>query len=168
MLYYKTMFKIALQVKKTDDNKLILRLPPGLKIVFLFFAVFILTSMIYFPIEEGARGTNFIPVLFLVMAVFVTLYEEKWIFDRKKKVIESRVGLMFYFSRITFDMKDLKKVKISEIKKPNRHTAKYHKMTLVFNNDTEKDLEIVYFRELGKLIKNAELIAGFCDVPLYK
>jgi hypothetical protein len=162
------MFKIALQVKMTDDGKLILRLPPVFKLLFLFFSVFILTSMIYFPIEDGARGTDFIPVLFLVMAVFVTLYEEKWIFDRDKKVIESRIGLMFYFSRVTADMKDLKNIKISEIKKPNRHTAKYHKMTLVYNNDIEKDLEIVYFRELDKLIKNGELIAGFCDVSLYK
>ncbi|MDX9801825.1 MAG: hypothetical protein RBT69_10870 [Spirochaetia bacterium] len=162
------MFKIAHQIKKTDDNKLILRVPLFLKIIFLLFSILMLISMFYPAAEEGTRETNYISILLLLIAVFAVFHEEKWIFDKDKKVIEKRTGLMFYFSRTTSDMKELKNIKISEIKKMNQQTSKYHKMSLVFIDDTEKELEIVYFRELDKLIKNGELIASFCGVSLYK
>ena len=162
------MFKIALQIIKTGENILELRLPPVLRIMFLLFTVFIAVSMIYFPIEEGSRGTNYLPVLFLVMAVFVTLYEEKWIFNRKENSIESRLGLLFYFSRETAEINDVNHIMISEVRKGNRNkiTSKYYKMSLVFNNETEKDIELVYFREKEKLVRNAVLIADFCSVPI--
>lgn len=164
------MFKIALQIKMTDDNNLVLRLPPVYRAVFLFFTLFLAASMIYFPIEEGARGTNYLPVLFIVTAVFITIYEEKWIFSKTDKIIESRLGLLFYFSRKTADMKDLDYLKISEVRKGNKNksTSRYYKLSLVFNNETEKDIELVYFREFDKLLRNAQVISEYCSVPLKK
>ncbi len=162
------MFKIALQVKQTGQNTMELRLPPWMRFVFLFSALFILYSMIYFPIEEGARGTDYLPLLFFIMAVFVTLYEEKWVFDIEKKTVEKRLGLIFYYSKETADLSDINHIRISEIRKGNKNksSSRYLKMTLVFGNETEKDMELVYFREKEKLMKNAELIAGFCGVPV--
>ena len=162
------MFKIALQVKQTGKDILELRLPPWMRGVFLFFALFILFSMIYFPIEEGARGTDYMPLLFLIMASFVTLYQEKWVFNISEKNVDKLFGLIFYYSKETADLSDEKHIKISEVRKGNKNksSSKYLKMTLVFSNDTEKDMELVYFREKEKFMKNARLIAEFCKVPL--
>ena len=164
------MFKIALQVKQTGKDIMELRLPPWMRFIFLFFVLFILFSMIYFPIEEGARGTDYFPLLFLIMALFVTLYEEKWVFNIKTGTIEKRFGLVFYYSKETADIADVKHIEISEVRKGNKNksSSKYLKMTLVFKNETEKDMELVYFREKEKFMKNAALIADFCKIPLKK
>ncbi len=162
------MFKIALQIKKADNDTLVLRLPPVLRAAFLFFTCFIIFSMIWFPMEEGARGTDYLPVLFAVIALFVTLYEEKWVFDTKRNTVEKRFGLIFYYSRETADLSDAGYFRISEVRKGNRNksSSRYYKLSLVFRNETEKDIELVYFREKDKLVKNAETISSFCSVPL--
>ena len=164
------MFKIALQIKQTAKDVMELRLPPWMRIMFLLFALFILISMIYFPIENGARGTDYFPMLFIIMAFFVAVYEERWVFNTAEKTVEKRFGLIFYYSKDVSDFSDIKHIEISEVRKgnKNKNSSKYLKMTLVLNNDTEKDMELVYFREKEKFMRNAEIISGFCRLPLKK
>ena len=77
--------------------------------------------MIYFPIEQGARGTDYFPLLFLIMAFFVSVYEEKWIFNRYDKTVEKRFGLIFYYSKDTSNFSDIRHIKISEVSKGNKN-----------------------------------------------
>ncbi len=159
------MFRIALQIKK-ENNILILRLPPVFRAVFLLFSIFLVFSIFSFPLQPDERGNNFLPYFFLIISIFITLYEEKWIFDKTSGNIEWHIGLVFFFSRETFLTENLDSIRISEIKKGNRRSARYLKMSLVFRDSTEKDIDIVYIGEKEKLKKNAELIAEFCTVSL--
>ena len=87
------------------------------------------------------------------MALFVTFYEEKWVFNISEKTVEKRFGLIFYYSRETADLSDIMFIKISEVRKGNKNkgSSKYLKMTLVFKNETEKRCRTCIFQGKRKI-----------------
>ena len=86
----------------------------------------------------------------------------------QKKLSKKGSDLFFYYSKETAELKDIAYIKISEVRKGNKNksSSKYLKMTLVFSNETEKDMELVYFREKEKFMRNARIISDFCKLPL--
>ena len=161
------MFRIALQLKKQGENILILKLPPFIKAGSILFIIFLIVSMFMFPLKEGERGLDAITIFFIVISIFIILYEEKWIFNKNSNTLESRLGLIFHYSKQIVSIDTIKCINVTEVKKGKKRPTTYLKVTLLFKDETEKDIELVHIREKIKLKKNTQIIAEFCSVPVY-
>ena len=68
---------------------------PWFRIMFLFLAGIIIFGI--FTISgDGDSGGFFIPVIIAVICVAASLYEESWLFDRNRRIIIHKAGLMFF------------------------------------------------------------------------
>ncbi len=91
----------------------------------LVITIFALTYGVFFEGERSILiGANAVPFLFVLSSAFGLLYNDCWIFDRKKGSYESRLGLLFLYKSRRGELSNLAGVRVEEFTKGRFEQAK--------------------------------------------
>lgn len=95
------MFDFDLNIsKRSNDEKVILKLPIYFYLIFAFISVFIFLSIIIY-------GASTLSYLFLFFSVIALTYKEIWIFDKKLDQSFHKTGLGFVYKKVMFNLNDI-------------------------------------------------------------
>ncbi len=169
---------MQLILRKKSEEILSFSLHRGLRVFYISFASVI---MIFLYLINSGETSNLGPVVITVICLLFGSYDEVWVFDKTRGVAEISQRLLIVFNVRTVSLENLKNIQISSFTKglaghsdplmapqgKKRLFAKqFCKLTLITNNETNHDIEILDKRHLKDLEIKAGLISQFCAVEL--
>jgi hypothetical protein len=164
---------LDLSLRKKQVSEEIITFAPGLtfRIVFAIIAGFVLLGM-------GITGVfSTVPFIFALVCILVTVYNEQWLFDKKRGIIEHRFGLLPLFKRKTIAFTDVASFEYvtflrgSISSSTQRKQSLFQKTIFRFSVVTQSGDKVVI--ETGNVNRRYNLqselqqIAEFCSVPLH-
>ena len=110
-------FGISLSLKTKGKNRLELCIPLRSRIVFAFF--FILSCFVFLSsiLSEDKQGSYTIPLVLVCVTGLGALYEERWIFDKDRNILENRFGLLILSRKKRFPLTQLARVELDSFTK---------------------------------------------------
>jgi len=99
------LFKLNLVLHRKNDNTMIFSPAPWFRILFLFLAVVVIIGI--FTTSEDEEGGNWVPVIVITVCIAAALYEESWRFDRSKRIIISKTGIIFLHKTKTWSFAEI-------------------------------------------------------------
>lgn len=103
--------ELRLQLRRKSEDVLVLGFPIWVRIVFGAIALIPLYGLV----NDGVL--YIVPTLLLFVCVLAALYNETWIFDRARRIIEYRFGLLVLFKRRVFPFDDVASLELDEFVK---------------------------------------------------
>ena len=189
------MFKLNLILRRKSDDELIFSPAPWFRIIFLFFAASLVTGILTIG-KEDSGGNFIVPVLITAACVIAALYTESWLFDRDKRIIIHKSGLLFLNKKMTLPFAEIDNLEISsflrgvkadskgehELKLSNPFSRenteevkggpriihpKYHQdLCLKMKNGDRHIIESIDSRKSEALKKKAGIISDFSGISL--
>jgi len=182
------LFGAFLTLKRRRPARLVLSPSLSYRVTFallLAAAALILLSGVLFNGEATVfLGINTVPLLFVLATGLALLYNDCWVFDLEKGVVESRFGLLFLFRRRTLPIADLASIQISSFTKgrvidePGAETAparvearrrffmpRMLTLTAVDVHGNARVLDTSRAGRLSRLERTGRRIADFCGIP---
>ena len=84
---------------------------PWFRILFLFLAAIVITGI--FAVSSDGSGANLVlPAVIAAVCIIAALYEESWIFDREKRIIVSRYGLLFLRRKKVWSFAEIENIEL--------------------------------------------------------
>lgn len=177
-------FRIRLVLKAQGEERIILVISTGFRLIFLAIAVIIYFALVTTSSLPLFHRTNVFPLILCGICFLASLYLERWIFDRRLNLFERNVGLMFFFKRRRQSLDELRRVLLSQYQRgyvksttPRERFGSGSRKRRMFSRvfvtlGVEDDqarihrLDIASAVHLGEMRKNARGIADFCRIPL--
>ena len=105
-------FGIRLSLREKGKDRLELGLSRASRIILIFF--FVLSCLVLFSSDpsSGKVSVNLLPLILVIITGLSALYEERWVFDRKKNVFENHFGLIFLSRKRRTSLDQLARVEI--------------------------------------------------------
>ena len=135
--------------------------------------------LLYIILKEAQESFNFSENLIglsLTLICFVSgMYLERTIFDKESNQFEKHFGLLFIYSRLSRPLSSLESVSLKEFNsnsseandgKPSMMSRKYASLTIVTANKEIYKIDIAKNSGTKELLKTAEEISKFCEIPL--
>jgi hypothetical protein len=103
---------VTLSLKLKNKDRLELCLSPRSRIILAFF--FVLSCLVLFSGDpsSGKVSINLLPLLLVIVTGLGALYEERWIFDRKRSLFENHFGLIFLSRKRRTSLDELARVEL--------------------------------------------------------
>lgn len=166
--------KVHLLLKLDSPIRMRYSIPLRFRLSFLGIAVFILFALVATSEESLLQSRNTVPLVIAFVSIIGSLYNERWIFDKGKNLVEHHMGLLFFYRRKKFALDTLRKVrvttfclgKIYDEGKEGRNFRRMISLSLQDHNETVFKLEVVKYAYLATIRHTAERIARFCEIPL--
>ena len=177
-------FRIRLVLKAQGEERIVLVISTGFRLIFLSIAAIIFAALIMTSSPSLFHHANIFPLFLCGICLLASLYLERWIFDRRLNLFERNVGLMFLFKRRPQSLDGLRRVLLSQYQRgyvrsenvrepPGSGSRKRRMFSRVFVTLGVEDeqariyrLDIASAVHLGEMRKNARGIADFCRIPL--
>ena len=172
------MLSLTLTLKRINDHELVLRLPLGFRVIFGVIVVILLSSMI----ASGSTAPG--PVVLLILSILSGLYKEEWRFQKDRRIVEHRSGLLFPYVTKRFSFEEIDHFALSlntrasqTAKPPKKETMKsllggrrqpssMGSFGLVKPDGKAHTIEIRKSKSIDEFSKNAQEIADFCEISL--
>ena len=110
-------FGVILSVKVEGKDRLELSLSLRFRLILVFFFVlsfFVLLS----SLSAGGRITSsIVPFILVFITGLSALYQERWIFDRRRNVFENYFGLLILYRKRSIPLKELVRVELESFTK---------------------------------------------------
>jgi hypothetical protein len=117
-------FDIALS-KKSDSQKVILKLPISFYIIFSVIAAIIFTGIIMY-------GASVFSIIIFFISVVSLTYKEAWTFDKNSRKVTAKNGVGFVYKTIDFNFDDIELIElVSFIKGRNNAVEKSEKLSIL-------------------------------------
>ena len=170
------MLKFSLKIKNGAHGELILHISPLIRILFGLMACALIAGALINRSEP-------VPILGVALIIFAFLgmfYEERWIFDKAKKTIIAKTGLVFFYKKDVLVFKEVEAFvynvspehKLSwNNEKPGKSVFpgmanRYYLFALDPKKGKRKTIELVKGRESDYLKTKAEMVAEYCNIKL--
>ncbi len=157
--------KLLLKMKTKDYDTLVLFFPLLFRISMILLSIFIAASIFLFPIENGERGTDFIPALLSIICLISATYGEKWVFDRKKNIIFTQTSFLFIKKYKMVKMNQIRNISVARFIKRKNPDSSFLKLSVFLKDQTSMDIEILPSRDIENARRKGEAIAEFCSFP---
>ena len=175
-----SFFDIKLSPTKKNKNVIILNFPYWFRFFLLSIALFIFIMLIITSKNNNINffsSYNLIPLIILFLLIIFSMYNECWIFDKRKKYISQQNGLLFLYRTKRIMKNDLleielilldKKSMINLSKQNNKSKYKDKIIRLGLITKDEKTIIIEYYKlyQLAKIKKISQQIALYCGIDL--
>jgi len=177
-------FRIRLVLKAQGQERIVLVISTGFRLIFLSIAVIILAALVMTSSPPLFHNANIFPLSLCGICLLASLYLERWIFDRGLNLFERNVGLMFLFKRRQQSLDELRRVLLSQyqqgyersanLREPHGSGSRKRRMfsrvfvTLGVEDEQARiyKLDVASAVHIGDIRKNARAIADFCGIPL--
>ena len=105
-------FGVILSVKTEGKDRLELSLSLRFRLILVFF--FVLSCFVLFSsLSSGGRITSsIVPIFLVVITGLSALYQERWIFDKRRNVFENYFGLLILYRNRSISLKELVRVEL--------------------------------------------------------
>ena len=105
-------FGISLSLKTKGKDRLELCIPLRSRVVFAFF--FVLSCLVFLSsiLSEDNRGSYTIPLILVCVTGLSALYEERWIFDKNRDILENCFGLLILSRKKSVPLTELARVEL--------------------------------------------------------
>ena len=165
-----------LELRKLDPQRLALLIPLRVRVLPALVSGWLLYALV------GAGGAATAPravalVLFAVSAL-AALYDDRWLFDRDKKKVTRRLGLLFAARETALEMSSLQRVIVGghivlggrgddgRTDRRRAAIASFASLSLEELSGRRRTLEQYRGMRAAELRAVAEEIAAFCGLPL--
>ncbi len=106
--------EFMLKSKKTDSGILILHIPLMLRLSIVAIGIIIFLAS-FIPLLEGSQAQLGVSsVILLIILLFGALYEERWIFDPKNKLISFHFGLILLSKKMHIQFSQVSEISIEK------------------------------------------------------
>ncbi len=174
------IFDIKLTLTKKNNHIIILDFPCWYRILLLSIALFTFIMLIITRKNNNLNifnRYNLIPLIVSFLSIIFSLYNECWIFDKRKKNINHRFGLLFFYKTKLIMMDDLLEIELSVIDKrrlinqsqKNNHkilSNKIIRLELITKDEKKFIIEYYNISKIDKIRKMSQQIASLCGVNL--
>ena len=105
-------FGISLSLKTMGKDRLELCIPLRSRFLFAFF--FVLSCFVFLSsiLSEDTPRSYTIPLALVCITALSALYEERWIFDKKRDILENRFGLLILSRKKSVPLTELARVEL--------------------------------------------------------
>jgi hypothetical protein len=175
---------MRLVLRSEGDDRLLLVISTGFRMVFLAIGVIILAALVSTASTPIFHRANTVPLILCAICFLASLYLERWIFDRKLNLFEKQVGLLFLYGRKKQNLDELSRVLLYQFRKgyakppkeeQEREQGPFRRrgllsrtyITLGVEDSHGKilKLDIAKGAHLTEMRKNGGRIAEFCGIP---
>ena len=164
------MFRLQLILIKRSDEILELKLPLSFRITFGIISGILLANM------ASLSSFGAVPIVVTAITAIAALYEERWTFDREKKIVVHKYGLLFLAHTKTVEFSEIDRMILSNFREkkedggmPTRRTVALRSLVsfhILTRSDRHLTVEIRNNRHNQSLKENAEHLAEFCEIEL--
>lgn len=146
-------FDIALS-KKSDSQKVILKLPISFYIIFSIIAAIIFVGIIMY-------GSSVFSIVIFFISVISLTYRESWIFDKSSQKVIAKNGVGFVYKTMNFNFDDIELIElVSFIKGRNSSAEKSEKTSIMrkryysikLHTNNGKDFTLITSTESKKVL----------------
>ena len=177
-------FRIRLVLKAQGEERIVLVISTGFRLIFLGIAIIILAALTMTSSPPFFNSANIFPLALCGICLLASLYLERWVFDRRLNLFERNVGLMFLFKRRQQSLDELRRVLLSQyqrgyvrsanVREPlgsgSRKRRMFSRVYVTLGVEDEQarihKLDIASAVHIEDIRKNARGIADFCGIPL--
>ena len=110
-------FGISLSLRTKGKNRLELCIPLRSRVVFAFFFVLSCLVCLSSILSEDNRGSYTIPLILVCVTGLSALYEERWIFDKNRDILENCFGLLILSRKKSIPLAELARVELDSFTK---------------------------------------------------
>jgi len=110
-------FGISLSLKNKGRDRLEFCIPLRSRLVFAFF--FVLSCLVFLSsiLSEDNPGSYTIPLILVCVTGLSALYEERWIFDKNRDILENCFGLLILSRKKSVPLTELARVELDSFMK---------------------------------------------------
>ena len=145
----------GLTLKKRGADRLILSPSPAFRVLFGIFFAAVLAALLW---EPGASSPRLAPIIFAAILGIGLLYNDSWVFDRRQRTAEGRLGLLFLFRRRRLALSELTAIRVEAAGRMSRLVAVTARGLPVVL-DSARSTRAAALKETGRRI------AAFCGLP---
>ena len=167
------MINMYLVLKKQGEHRLLLQLPIYFRLAFAAIAVFLTFSMI----STGSLSAA--PLILAIISIIASLYQEKWIFDKKSDRVEHQFGLVIWFKRQLFLQSQIANIVLANYREEEANAQPQGflrlrrtggrsliSLALTLEDGRKHTIEIRRTRQGAVMKTNGQTLADFCEKPL--
>ena len=135
--------------------------------------------LLYIILKEAEQpfdlNSNLVGLSITLICFVSAMYLERSVFDKESNKFEKHFGLFFLYSRLSRPLNSLESVSLKEFNsnsseandgKPSMMSRKYASLTIVTANKEIYKIDIAKSSGTKELLKTAEEISKFCEIPL--
>ena len=167
------MMKLYLRTR--SDGTLVYGIGSWYRIFYMIFLILLSIGAFVYRKEPGF--TLFSGPFFVASILFIAaVYQEVWIFDKKKRTVVYEFGLVFAHRRKVFLFDEIEAFELTHFKKGTRSMKTgvkrganrlYVTFSLVMHHEEKHDIEIIRLKKsAGRTEHAAVVIARYCGVEL--
>ena len=110
-------FGVSLSLKTRGRDRLEFCIPLRSRLLFAFF--FVLSCFVFLSsiLSEDKPGSYTIPLALVCVTGLSALYEERWIFDKNRDILENRFGLLILSRKKSIPLTELARVELDSFVK---------------------------------------------------
>ncbi len=191
------MLKLNLVIRRKSEDIIIFSPSPWFRILFLAFA-FIVSVGIYAVASDGEDGSFAVPVIIAAACVTAAFYEESWTFNRARKTVRYKHGLVFLNRKESLTFDEIQNLELNIFLRGNKSDGeiendksfsnpfskentvetknwlkvlhpKYHQeLRLNLVSGEQKTIESIDSRSVENMENNAGILSDFSGIPLIK
>ena len=166
-------------VMKIDDSGRISYAIQNLyRLVYAVFCIAIGGGLVIAVSERSLMPSAIIPLLLFVLGLLGLAYRERWVFDPKKRQIESLFGVAICTKKETIGLDRVKRIEINHFVRgtlagsppvnPKGRNKSMVVFSIILHDDSKRDVEIIPEKvSAGRTEKAARAIALALDIPFH-
>lgn len=108
-----SLFKLNLIIRRKSDDIMIYSPAPWFRIIFLLLLAVLAAGLIAVTGDESESGNLVVPIIVGVVCFIAAFYEESWTFDRKKRIVLSKFGLIFLNRKKLYSFAEIQDIELS-------------------------------------------------------
>jgi hypothetical protein len=110
-------FGVSLSLKTRGRDRLEFCIPLRSRLLFAFF--FVLSCFVFLSsiLSEDKPGSYTIPLALVCVTGLSALYEERWIFDKNRDILENHFGLLIFSRKKSIPLTELARVEVDSFVK---------------------------------------------------
>ncbi|MFW6363050.1 MAG: hypothetical protein ACOC0D_04310 [Spirochaeta sp.] len=153
------MFDLHLRLKPVKTDQVHIHIPVQFRALFGVLAV--LTVWV-----AGITGNwNPVAIGVLLLAIFGSLYDERWIFDRKRNEVHYRIGFLFIGRHLVLQMREIDRFEFCIVHHKGRELCQIILWTIAQEPFLVESQPSAYQK---MLLHEAEYLSDFCGRSLSK
>jgi len=101
------LFKLTLILRRKSDEIMFFSPAPWFRIIFSLLLVVLVIGILSVSGDGSEKGNLLFPVIIGAVCFLAAFYEESWLFDKEKRIIISKYGLLFLNRRKVYSFAEI-------------------------------------------------------------